>query len=107
MHFIFIISVTGHESMRSIFPLHVESLYCLCVSVCMCVCIAFLLLSWLSGKEIACNAGDARSAGLIPGSGRCPGGGNGTHFSILAENFMNRGAWWSKIYVVTKESDMI
>ena len=30
-----------------------------------------------------------------------------THCSILAENFMNRGAWWSKIYVVTKESDMI
>ena len=29
---------------------------------------------WLSGKESACNAGDT---GLIPGSGRCPGGGNG------------------------------
>ena len=29
---------------------------------------------WLSGKESACNAGDAAS---IPGSGRCPGEGNG------------------------------
>ena len=29
---------------------------------------------WLSGKESTCNAGDA---GLIPGSGRYPGGGNG------------------------------
>ena len=33
--------------------------------------------TWLSGKESACNAGDARVAGLIPGSGRSPGGGNG------------------------------
>ena len=31
------------------------------------------------GKESACNAGDP---GLIPGSGRSPGGGN--HSSILA-----------------------
>ena len=29
---------------------------------------------WLSGKESACNAGDA---GLIPGSGISPGGGYG------------------------------
>ena len=27
---------------------------------------------WLSGKESSCNSGDA---GLIPGSGRSPGGG--------------------------------
>ena len=32
------------------------------------------LLRWLSGKESTCNAGDT---GLIPGSGRSPGGGNG------------------------------
>ena len=36
---------------------------------------------WLSGEEAACTAGDLAS---IPGSGRCPGGGNGTHSSILA-----------------------
>ena len=35
------------------------------------------LCQWLSGKESACNAGDAGDAGLIPGSGRSPGGGNG------------------------------
>ena len=29
---------------------------------------------WFSGKESACNAGDA---GSIPESGRSPGGGNG------------------------------
>ena len=36
---------------------------------------------WLSGKESACNAGDV---GLIPGSGRSPGEGNGNHANILA-----------------------
>ena len=35
-------------------------------------------LRWLSSKESACNAGDtAGAAGLIPESGRSPGGGNG------------------------------
>ena len=33
------------------------------------------------GKESACNAGDL---GSIPGSGKSPGRGNGTHSSILA-----------------------
>ena len=43
------------------------------------------------GKESACNAGDPAS---IPGSGRCPGEGNGNplQYSCL-ENFMDRGAW--------------
>ena len=42
------------------------------------------------GKEIACNAGDL---GLIPGSGRPPGEGNGNplQYSCL-ENPMVRGA---------------
>ena len=33
------------------------------------------------GKEFACNAGDP---GLIPESGRSPGGGNGNPFHFLA-----------------------
>ena len=36
------------------------------------------------GKEPACNAGDARDTGSIPGLGRSPGGGTATHSSILA-----------------------
>ena len=36
-----------------------------------------------SGKESACNAGDATDTGPIPGSGRSPGGGMATHVSIL------------------------
>ena len=39
------------------------------------------LSRWLSGKESAYQAGDV---GLIPGWGRSPGEGNGTHSSILA-----------------------
>ena len=43
------------------------------------------------GKAFACNVGDP---GLIPGSGRSPGEGNGTplQYSCL-ENPMNREAW--------------
>ena len=47
-----------------------------------------------SGKEPACNAGDIRDVGSIPGSGRSPGGGHGNplQYSCL-ENPMQRGAW--------------
>ena len=43
------------------------------------------------GKESACNGGDP---GLIPGSGRSPGEGNGypLQYSGLG-NAMDRGAW--------------
>ena len=33
-----------------------------------------------AGKESACNAGDTEDGGLIPGSGRSPGGGNSNPF---------------------------
>ena len=47
-----------------------------------------------SGKESACYAGDTRDGGLIPGSGRSPGGGSGNplQYSCL-ENLRDRGAW--------------
>ena len=35
-------------------------------------------------KNLPANAGDIRDMGLTPGSGRSPGGGNGTHSNILA-----------------------
>ena len=34
-------------------------------------------------KDLPANAGDARDAGSVPGSGRCPGEGNGNHSSVL------------------------
>ena len=41
--------------------------------------------------------------GLIPGSGRCPGGGHGNplQYSCL-ENPMDRGAWWAIVHDVAK-----
>ena len=53
-------------------------------------------------KDSACNAGDL---GSIPGSGRCPGKGNGNplQYSCL-ENSMDRGAWQATVHAVS-ESD--
>ena len=51
-------------------------------------------------KNLPANVEDV---GLIPGSGRSPGEGNGNplHYSCL-ENSMDRGAWWSTVHGVTK-----
>ena len=51
------------------------------------------------------NAGDIRDVGLIPGSGRSPGGGHGNplQYSCLG-NPIHRGAWWAAVHGVT-ESD--
>ena len=52
------------------------------------------------GKESACNAGDP---GLIAGSERSPGEGNGNPFQCSSlENSMDRGAWWASVHRVTK-----
>ena len=46
-------------------------------------------------KNLPANAGDIRDAGLIPGSGRSPGGGHGNPLqSSCLENPMDKGAWW-------------
>ena len=52
------------------------------------------------GKKSACNTGDA---GLIPGLGRSPGGGNGNppQYSCL-ENPMDRGAWQVIVHGVAR-----
>ena len=47
---------------------------------------------WLSGKDSACNAGATGDAGLIPGWGRSPGGGQGNPLQdSWLENPMDRG----------------
>ena len=44
-----------------------------------------------NGKESACNAGDP---GLIPGSGRSPGEGNGYSLQYsCVENSIDKGGW--------------
>ena len=54
-------------------------------------------------KNSPANAGDARDVGLIPGSGRSPGGGNGNSlkYSCL-ENSMNREACQATVHGVAK-----
>ena len=50
-------------------------------------------------KELACNVGDTRDMGSVPGLGRSPGGGhsNPVQYSCL-ENPMDREAWWAKVH---------
>ena len=57
-------------------------------------------------KNLPANAGDAGDAGLIPGPGRSPGGGNGNplQYSCL-ENPLDRGAWQATVHGHLKESD--
>ena len=54
-------------------------------------------------KNRPLSAGDAGDVGLIPGSGRSLGEGNGNQlqYSCL-ENPMARGIWWAIVHGVTK-----
>ena len=54
-------------------------------------------------KNLPASVGDARDAGLIPGSGESPGGGNGSPLQCSClQNSIDRGAWWATVYAVTK-----
>ena len=51
-------------------------------------------------KNLPCSA---RDPGLIPGSGRYPGEGNGNPLQHpCLENLMDRGTWWAALHGVTK-----
>ena len=60
----------------------------------LCLCTysgASQVAQWV--KESACNAGDVRDLGLIPGSGRSPGGGHGNQLqNSCLENPTDRRA---------------
>ena len=59
-------------------------------------------------KNLHANAGDARDAGSIPGSGRFPGEGNDNplQFSCL-ENSMDRGACQATVHgVATSQTQL-
>ena len=68
--------------------------------ICECYTTLWKELGSSDGKESACNAEDP---GLIPGSGRSPGEGNGNprQYSRL-ENPMDGGAWQVTIHSVAK-----
>ena len=55
------------------------------------------------GKKFACNAGNTRDAGSIPGSGRSLGGehGNPPQYSCLG-NPMDREAWLATVHGIAK-----
>ena len=51
------------------------------------------------GKEATCQRGDV---GLIPGSGRSPGGGDSNPFQYSClKNPVDRGAWGARVHGVT------
>ena len=54
-------------------------------------------------KNLPANAGGIKVMGLIPGSVRSPGGGQGNPLQhSRLENPMDRGAWWATVHRVTK-----
>ena len=59
-------------------------------------------------KNLPTNAGDTRELGLIAGSGRSPGVGNGNplQYSCL-ENPTDRGTWWAKAHEVAKSQTQL
>ena len=54
-------------------------------------------------KNPPADAKDAGDTGLMPGSGRLPGEGNGNplQYSCL-ENPTDRGTWWATVHGVSK-----
>ena len=50
-------------------------------------------------KNPPANAGDARNAGSIPGSGRYPAGGHGNPLQYYP---MDRGAKWAAVHTVQR-----
>ena len=62
-----------------------------------------MYLGGISGKNSPANAADIIDTGLVPGSGRFPGGGYGNplQYSCL-ENPMDRGAWLATVHRVAK-----
>ena len=59
-------------------------------------------------KNLPASIEDVKRLGLISGSGRSPGGGNGNplQYSCL-ENLMDRGVWQVTVHGVAKELDII
>ena len=54
-------------------------------------------------RNLPANAGDV---GLIPGSGRSSGAGNGNPFwNSCLGNAMDRGAWWVVVHEVAKSQN--
>ena len=67
----------------------------MCVCVCRCMCV-----------NLPANAAASKEAGLILGSGKPAGGGNGNPLQCSClENPRDGGAWWAAVYGGRTESD--
>ena len=65
------------------------------IGICTLLCIK---LGFLGGAVIKNTSANAGNAGLIPGSGRSPGGGTGNSLQCSSlENPMDIGAWWATV----------
>ena len=54
-------------------------------------------------KNLPANARATGDVGLIPGSGKSPGGGHGNPLQYpCLENHMDRGTWWATVHRITK-----
>ena len=54
-------------------------------------------------KNLPASAGYMRDVGLIPGSGRSPGGGHGNPLQYSCpENPMDREAWPTTVHMISK-----
>ena len=63
----------------------------------------YILPWWLVVKNPPASAGDIRDAGLIPGSGRSPGGRHGNPLQdTCPENPIDRGAWQATVHEIAK-----
>ena len=78
-------------------PCDIILLYLALLLTCVCVCV------WGLPFGSSCSAGALGDADAIPWSGRSPGGGHGSPFQYSClENPMDRGAWPTTVYRITK-----
>ena len=61
----------------------------------------------LEVKNLPANKGDVREVGLILGSGRFPGGGNGNSLQYFClENPMDKGPWQTAVHRATQSRNI-
>ena len=53
-------------------------------------------------KNPPADSGDTGGTGLIPGSGRSPGEGNGNHTPVFFAWKIPGGGWWATVHGVVK-----
>ena len=59
-------------------------------------------------KNVPVNAGDTKDAGLVPGSGRSPGEGNGNTLQYSYQgNPIHGEVWWATVHGVAKSQTQL